>query len=213
MASRTAVREARAERAAATRARIVAAATTLFVEHGYLDTTMAAIARAAGVAVQTLYLSFGSKVAVLEAAWAATEADQPSGWLERLRAAPDGPAMLARYVADTAAALERRAALAGVLSAAAADPEPAAVLAAARAAELARHAAAIDELAEQPDFTYDITVARATEVTAALLAPDSFALLVGAHGWSVAEWADWTTRHLCADLFPRAVPIGDADGG
>ncbi|HEY4419314.1 MAG TPA: helix-turn-helix domain-containing protein, partial [Pseudonocardia sp.] len=56
----------RTERAMATRARIIEAAGPLFVRDGYLETTMAGIARAAGVAVQTLYLSFGSKVAVLE---------------------------------------------------------------------------------------------------------------------------------------------------
>ena len=45
-----------AERARATRDwRIVAAATKLFVRDGYLQTTMADIAREAGVAVQTLY--------------------------------------------------------------------------------------------------------------------------------------------------------------
>ena len=54
-------------RGAATKARIVEAATRLFIEHGYLDTTVAAIANEAGVALQTLYLSFGSKVAILRA--------------------------------------------------------------------------------------------------------------------------------------------------
>jgi AcrR family transcriptional regulator len=47
----------------ATRHRVVAAAAPLFVRDGYVETTMAGIARAAGVAVQTLYLSFGSKAA------------------------------------------------------------------------------------------------------------------------------------------------------
>ena len=79
---------AQAERTRATRARIIAAATPLFVRDGYLETTMSGIAKAAGVAVQTLYLSFGSKVAVLEAALdaaadEATAADRP--------AATDGP--------------------------------------------------------------------------------------------------------------------------
>ena len=71
---------AQAERTRATRSRIVDAATSLFVRDGYLETTMSGIAKAAGVAVQTLYLSFGSKVAVLEAALvAATEGHPPPG--------------------------------------------------------------------------------------------------------------------------------------
>ena len=59
-----------AARARATRARVVAAAAPLFVTRGYLDTTMAELAGAAGVAVQTLYLAFGSKAAVLAAVMA-----------------------------------------------------------------------------------------------------------------------------------------------
>src|SRR5688572_1297452 len=51
-----------------TEARIAAAATTLFCAEGYVDTTMAAIAAEARVAVQTLYLRHGSKAAVLSAA-------------------------------------------------------------------------------------------------------------------------------------------------
>lgn len=206
MTGRTAVRTAQRERAAATRARIVAAATPLLVERGYLDTTMAALAGAAGVAVQTLYLSFGSKAAVLEAVWAATGEDHPSGWHEQLAAAPDGPSALARHVAAAAAVLERRHPLATVLAAAAADPEPAALLATARAAAWAWHSAAVDELAELPGFTYDITVQRATEIVGALLSQEAYGVLVGQHGWTTPDWTAWTTRHLTADLFPPRTP-------
>jgi AcrR family transcriptional regulator len=83
---------AQAERTRATRARIIAAATPLFVRDGYLETTMSGIAKAAGVAVQTLYLSFGSKVAVLEAALDVAADDAAAG--DR-PASADGPAALA----------------------------------------------------------------------------------------------------------------------
>ncbi len=52
---------ARAESSAATRARVVAAARALFAEHGYAGTTVAAVARTAGVAVDTVYASVGRK--------------------------------------------------------------------------------------------------------------------------------------------------------
>src|SRR5688500_10754731 len=82
------VRTARAERAMATRQRVVAAAAPLFVRDGYVETTMAGIARAAGVAVQTLYLSFGSKAAVLDAVLRAAAADpEPAELLDRARRA------------------------------------------------------------------------------------------------------------------------------
>ena len=84
------MRRVRADRAAATRQRVLHAAVALFVERGYLETTMAAMAAAAGVAVQTLYLSFGSKAAVLEAALAQ---DRASGWPHDAAGAPDGPTL------------------------------------------------------------------------------------------------------------------------
>jgi AcrR family transcriptional regulator len=193
-------RAARAERAAATRRKVLHAAVPLFVERGYLETTVAALAAAAGVAVQTLYLSFGGKAAVLEAA---LDRDRPTGWSAEAAAAPDGPSALARHVTATAADVARRHPLTAVLRAAAADPEPAALLAAERAAALARHAAAVDELAERPGFTVQVSLQRATESMAALLAPETYELLVAGQGWTVPDWSEWAVRHLSAELFPR----------
>jgi AcrR family transcriptional regulator len=200
VASRT--RVARAERAQATRRRIVEAAGPLFVEHGYLETTMAGIARAADVAVQTLYLSFGSKVAVLDGALSAAGEDHPAEWLAKLRDESDGRAALAAYVTATAAVVERKHPLATVLRAAAADPEPAELLERWRHAALANHAEAVDELAEKPGFTHQLSLQRATDIVAALLSPEAYALLVVDHGWTTPDWCDWTARHLAADLFP-----------
>jgi len=195
-------KRAGAARAQATRERVVAAAAPLFVAHGYLDTTMAELAGAAGVAVQTLYLAFGSKAAVLAAAWEAAGPERPAGWAEALATAPDGPAALARHVDATTAAVERRHPLDAVLRAAAADPEPAELLATARAAALDAHARAVDELAEHLGFTVDMSLQRATDVLATLLAPETYGLLVVQQGWTTPDWAEWALRHLVADLFP-----------
>jgi AcrR family transcriptional regulator len=196
------MRTARAERAEATRRRVLAAAVPLFVGDGYLETTMAGIARAAGVAVQTLYLSFGSKVAVLEAALASGAEDQPNGCTATLRDEPDGAAAVHRYVAETAPSIERRYPLDTVLRAAAADPELAELLTRTRRAALARHALAVDELAEKPGFTDRVSLQRATEVIAALLSPETYGLLVVAQGWTPPDWVEWVAAHLVADLFP-----------
>ena len=188
-----------AERTRATRARIVAAATPLFVRDGYLETTMSGIAKAAGVAVQTLYLSFGSKVAVLEAALGAAVDDHPD---EPRPAAPDGPTALAQHVRASAAAIARGYPLAATLRAAAADPDPAELLDRTRSAALAEHARVVDELAERPGFTDRISLQRATEIVATLLSPETYGLLVDGHGWTPQDWSDWATQHLRADLFP-----------
>jgi Transcriptional regulator len=199
-------RAARAERAVATRARIVEAAAPLFVRDGYLETTMAGIARAAGVAVQTLYLSFGSKAAVLEATLADGAQDHPTGWLEQVRAEPDGVTALGVHIAAAGLVVERRFPLDAVLRAAAADPEPAALLGRVRRAGLAVHARAVDELAEKPGFTVGVSLQRATEIVATLLSPETYGLLVAAQGWPAADWSAWAARHLAADLFPGRAP-------
>ena len=49
---------------AATEARLVDAATRLFVRNGYVATTLTAVAEEAGVAPRTVYLRFGTKVAL-----------------------------------------------------------------------------------------------------------------------------------------------------
>jgi AcrR family transcriptional regulator len=195
-------RAARARRAEQTRERIVAAATRLFVERGYLDTTVAAVARAAGVAVQTLYLSFGSKIALLEAALAGGAADAGAAWLDEVRAERNGRLALAHHVAAAAAAVDRQFPLSAVLRAAAADPEPAALLARERAAALSLHARAVDELADKPGFTDRISLQRATEALAAVCSPETYGLLVVDHGWTFPDWQDWATRHAALDLFP-----------
>lgn len=52
-------------RKAETRRRIVKAADRLFQERGYAETSIEEIARAADVAVRTIYLHFGSKAAIM----------------------------------------------------------------------------------------------------------------------------------------------------
>jgi AcrR family transcriptional regulator len=57
----------RARQAADTKAQVLTAATELFQESGWSGATVAAIAKRAGVAVETVYSGFGSKKEVLRA--------------------------------------------------------------------------------------------------------------------------------------------------
>src|ERR671937_2858840 len=59
----------RREQAAATRRQILDAAQRLFEQQGYAATTMAAIAREAGVALKTVYVAFETKSGLLRALW------------------------------------------------------------------------------------------------------------------------------------------------
>src|SRR3954453_18554187 len=56
----------RAEAARATRQQVLRAAYALFSEHGYPRTTLAEIAAAAGVSVETVYKTFGNKRSLLK---------------------------------------------------------------------------------------------------------------------------------------------------
>ena len=59
----------RKEQAEATRTEILDAAERLFIKNGYVATSMAAIAKEAGVALKTVYLGFETKSGLLRALW------------------------------------------------------------------------------------------------------------------------------------------------
>lgn len=62
----------RREQAMETRLRILRAAHDLFVRQGYGRTTIAEVARAAGVAVETIYVTYRNKSTLLRQVWYAT---------------------------------------------------------------------------------------------------------------------------------------------
>src|SRR3954451_19259174 len=78
-------RVTRAERARATRRRIIDAAASQFVAHGYGATLLDQVAEQAGVAVQTVYFHFGNKRTLLKEArdLAAVGDDDPVPLMER----------------------------------------------------------------------------------------------------------------------------------
>src|SRR4029450_6811299 len=65
----------RAEQADGTRRRVLAAARELFLAHGYAGTTVAAVAQAAGVSPDTIYVSLGGKQGLLEGVLALARSD------------------------------------------------------------------------------------------------------------------------------------------
>jgi AcrR family transcriptional regulator len=207
--SRTKNRVSKAEQSRLTRGRIVVAATTLFVRDGFLTATMAAIAAEAGVAVQTLYLSFGNKTAILHAALDAAIAGDDdrvpvmeSDWWHRLSAEPDGIAALTEFVDNSCAVIARVGALYGVVVAAAADPEVAELLANNKRERQAGFAAVMQTLSTRAGFTNELSVADATTVAYAIQSEETYLLMVQERGWPVQQWHDWVLRTLRAELFP-----------
>src|ERR1700735_324300 len=70
----------RSEQTALGRRRVLDAAGTLFSEHGYLGTTIAQIAAAAGVSTQSVYNMAGGKAELLKAVYdVAVAGDEEAG--------------------------------------------------------------------------------------------------------------------------------------
>lgn len=107
----------RRERAQRTRLRIVESALSAFIERGYAATTMESVAVDAGVAVQTVYFTFGSKGDLLQAAYEhvvlGPEQIPPhmTPWWRALEAEPDIAAAIREVVKGTLEVLERAAPL------------------------------------------------------------------------------------------------------
>ena len=197
--------ERRREAAQRTRQRILDAARTRFVERGYAGTTIAAIAADAATAAETVYATFGSKVALLdELVRRAARGDGEDEILEqagpaRVAAATDQREQLRLFAEDVAARLERVGPILGVLANAAAS-EPA-------LADLYRgiHEARLRNLRTLPAALARNGPLRVDEETAAetiwaLASPDLHSLLTGVRGWKRERYTAWLADSLAAIL-------------
>lgn len=183
-----------------TESRIAGAATELFCSQGYLDTTMAAIAAAAGVSVQTLYLRHGSKAAILSAALDVAIAgdtdpvalrDRRDDFFARALAEPDAGAAIATWARGARRISDRTHRLYEVIRSAAADPEVGAVLEKNRAERAAGHRALADALASKDRYDPAVPPQRAADLLYALGTEDAYLLFVVDRGWSADEWERW----------------------
>lgn len=211
--SRIKSRTSKAEQARATRRRIVATATKLFLADGFLTTTMASIAREAGVAVQTLYLSFGNKTAILSATFDVALAGDDEGvglperdWYRAVIDDPDGPRALALFVSQAAATIRRASPVYAVIQAAAAEPEVAELLANNKKERHAGFATIARSLAAKPGFAPDLSTEDAIGILYAVQSEESHLLLVREHGWTSERWEDWVRTTLLGQFFPAARP-------
>ena len=124
----------RKERAQQTRLRMTRAAYQLFTQRGYAATTMADIAAAAGVAVQTLYFTFHTKAELLHNVYdlAVLGEDDPippteQPWWAEMLAAKRLEDALGLLVDNLTTILARAAPLDDFVRAASLDPDPARV--------------------------------------------------------------------------------------
>jgi len=192
-----------------TEAKISAAATTLFCDQGYVDTTMAAIAANAGVAVQTLYLRHGSKAAVLSAALDVAIAgdadpvelvDRPDDFYVRAMEEPDARRAIAIWAHGARRICDRSHRLYEVIRSASADPDVAAVLEKNRNDRAAGHRALGDALATKAGYDSSVPPQRAADLLYALGTEDAYLLFVLDRGWDVDEWERWVVDTVSAQI-------------
>jgi AcrR family transcriptional regulator len=200
----------RADKAQANRHRMRTAAQTLFAARGYSATSMQAIADEAGMAVQTLYFTFGTKRALLSELLDVAVAgdDEPVPTLERpgVRAAiedPDPVAQLRRQARLAREIYERVAPVLQIVAhAAAADPEIHDLWETNNAQRAVVMERLITALAEKSPLREGLDTSMATDVALALQSPELYHFLTARRGWPASRWEHWTADALVTQLLP-----------
>jgi AcrR family transcriptional regulator len=189
----------RREAAQATRQSILDAARRLFLEKGYAATTMPEIARAAGIAVDTVYATVGKKASLfrllVEVAISGGDRAAPAeerDYVREIRQEADAARKLQLYAAALRRIQPRLAPLFRVLQGAAPlDPELDTLwhdISQRRARNmrlLARDLAATGRL--RPD----VSVGGAADVIWSMNSPEFYLLLVEQRGWSPDAFERW----------------------
>jgi AcrR family transcriptional regulator len=190
----------RTEQTALTRRRILDAAGRLFVERGYLGTTLGAVAQAAEVSVQTVYNVVGGKAALLKAVYDVTLAgdDEPVPMSARpaFRAVGDAPtarACLVAYAHLGRELSERLLPLVTVLlaQAAAGDADLTAFVATIEGERAIGTGHVAAHVAERFGLRDGLDVDGAADVLWALTAPDLADRLVVRRGWGWDRFEGW----------------------
>jgi aspartate/methionine/tyrosine aminotransferase/AcrR family transcriptional regulator len=214
----------REESARNTRARIRDAAAALFVEQGFVVTTMKQVAAAAGVADRTVYAAFPTKLdlyhEVLGVATVGDELPVPVAERPEFRAAiaeTDGRRALALAVDYGSALLDRAGALimAGIESAGA-DADMRRIADEGARATAANLGGLAQALADHGALRPDLDVEHATDVLLALSSPQVHDLLRHQRGWSAERYRAWLLETLAKALLSdpgdaAARPSGSGD--
>jgi AcrR family transcriptional regulator len=198
----------RREQAAATRRDILEAAERLFAAQGYAATTMAAIAREAGVALKTVYVAFETKSGVLRALWhlrlRGDEADvavPDRDWYREMLDEPDPERKLRLNARNSRIVKERAGALLGVIrDAAPLDPEIAALWGRIQEEFYGVQRRVVETLHATGALRPGLGVAAAADVLWTLNHPDVWLLLVRDRGWTADAFERWFGDATCTQL-------------
>jgi AcrR family transcriptional regulator len=189
----------RAAQAAATRRAVLDAARQVFVRRGYNGATVAEIAATAGVAVDTLYATVGSKPVLLrelvETAISGTDTAVPAEdrtYVKAIHAASSADEKLEIYAAAVVAIQQRLAPVfAALRDAAATDPACERLwneISGRRARNMRQFAV---ELRHTGMLRDDLSDEEVADVMWSMNAAEYWQLLVGQRGWRPERFGEW----------------------
>jgi len=197
-------RTLRAEQAEATRQRIIAAATSLFLSKGFAGATLQAVADEAGVAVETVYSRFGNKTnllaAILEKGIVPTEdgrdvSEMPE--MEVIRTTRDQRRQIELLAAFSRGILQRTDAAHRILrSAAESDSHALDLQKRDTRRRIDGQRLYIDMLLANGPLRKGLTREAAALTYSTLASPDTYAFLVGDQGWPPKRFQDWLAESL-----------------
>jgi len=198
-------RKGRREQAIRTRDRMLDAALALFMEQGYDDTTIQQVAAAAGVAIQTVYFTFGNKArllsqvqdrVVLGNAPSEQWAEQP--WAAELRSETDPRKLLDLFV-EVDSQIKRRVSP-FIARLGAALPNDTSQAAGRDARRDVFFGTVIDRLLQLGALRSGLSRDRALDILRVVNSLEAYVELTDRRGWSDDEWRAWLGRVLRAEL-------------
>ncbi len=206
----------RREQALETRQAVLDAARELFVEHGYVVTTIDAIAERAGVSPETIYATFKNKRSILsrliDVSMAGDDAPVPileRSWVNELRDEPDPHRRVRILARNGRLILERTAPIYEVLrGAAAADPEIAALWARNKAQRFTGQRTLLGILIERSPLRDGLAANVAADTLFAIGSPETYRLLVVDRRWSPDRFERWYADTLATLLLPDSRRAG-----
>lgn len=199
----------RQEQARATRRAILKAARVLFIERGYVATTVQAVASRARVSAATVYATFTNKRSLLSALVDVAIAgdDEPRSildraWVQEMRDEPDRQRRIQILARHGRLILERRTPIDEVVrTAAAADTEIAALWESGKAQRLAGQRELLRIVAGRDGLRDGLSSTVALDALYAIGSPEIYRLLVFDRGWPPERFEHWYAETLERLLF------------
>lgn len=173
------------------------AATALFLKDGYATTTVSDIATEAGVAVQTVYSAYSSKVGVLAAVHDVAIAGDEStplldrDWAQGLVELGSIEQAWSEAVRHVGRATELVAPIYAVIESAAADPDVARLLATVHEQRHQFSEVLAERLLDRPGADPGADQRRVADLLYAMLSVASYIPLVVECGWTLDQWQEW----------------------